>query len=114
MKRKITRSVFTLHKVFNSNIIPHIWKLANIVPIPNPTKHRQGHLIQAHIPPLSNCKGTGEEPYSLHNNKHNKHTNATRVQNTTLYSDGATHIKQHRSTGTQPNGSPCANNHCST
>ena len=31
---------------------------------------RQGHLIQAHIPPLINCKDTGEEPSSLHNRKH--------------------------------------------
>ena len=51
---------------------------------------RQGHLIQAYIPPLGNCKDTGEEPPSLHNSKH---THATRVQNTTLYSDGTTHIK---------------------
>ena len=33
-------------------------------------RHRQRHLIQAHIPPLSNCKDTGEEPSSLHNSKH--------------------------------------------
>ena len=33
---------------------------------------------------------------------------------TTLDSDGTTHSKQHRSKGAQPNGSPCANNHCST
>ena len=32
----------------------------------------------------------------------------------TFYSDGTTHIKQHRSKRVQPNGSPCANNHCST
>ena len=60
-------------------------------------RHRQDHLIQAHIPPLSNCKDTGEEPSSLHNHKHTKHTHATRVQNTTLYSDGTTHSKQRRS-----------------
>ena len=34
----------------------------------------------------------------------NIHTYATRVQITTLYSDGITHIKQHRSKGVQPNG----------
>ena len=39
-------------------------------------RHRQGHLIETHIPPLSNCKDTGEEPSSLHNSKH---THATRV-----------------------------------
>ena len=95
----------------NTNIIPHTWKLANIVPYPKTQqRHRQGHIIQAHIPPLSNCKDTGEEPSSLHNSKHTKHTHATRVQNTTFYSDGTTHIKQHRSKRVQPNGSPCANN----
>ena len=75
-------------------------ELANIVPIPKPHKrHRQGHLIQAHIPPLCNCKDTGEEPSSLHNRKHTKHTHSTRVEKTTLYSDGTTHSKQHRSKG---------------
>ena len=54
---------------------------------------RHGYLIQVHIPPLGNCKDTGEEPSSLHNSKHTKHTHATRVQNTTLYSDGTTHTK---------------------
>ena len=84
----------------NTNIILQIWKVANIVPIPHPT--RQGHLIQAHIPPLRNCKDTGKEPYSLHDSKH---TDLSRVQNTTLYSDGTTHSKQHRSKGVQPNDS---------
>ena len=78
----------------NKNIIPHTWKLAYIVPYPETQqRHRQGHLIQTDIPPLSNCKDTGEEPSSLHNIKHTKHTHATRVQNTTLYSDGTTHTK---------------------
>ena len=36
-------------------------------------RHRQGHLIHAHIPPLNNCKYTGEEPSSLHNSKHTQH-----------------------------------------
>ena len=48
------------------------------------------------------------------NCKHTKPTHATRVQNTTLYSDGTAHSKQHRSKGVKPNGSPYANNHCST
>ena len=77
-------------------------------------RHRQGPLIQAHIPHLNICKDTGEESSSLCNIKHSKHTHATRVQNTTLYSDGTTDSKQHRSKGVQPNGPPCANNHCST
>ena len=56
-------------------------------------RHRQGQPTQTHIPPLSNCKDIGEGHYSLHNSKHTKHTHATLVQNTTLYSDGTTHIK---------------------
>ena len=77
-------------------------------------RHIQWLLIYAHVPPLSNCKDTGEEPSSLHNHKHTKHTHASRVQNTTLYSDGTTHSKQHRSKGVQPNGSSYWNNNCST
>ena len=50
-------------------------------------------LIQAHIPPLSYWKDTLEEPSSLHNSKHTKHTHATRVQNTILYSDDTTPTK---------------------
>ena len=42
-------------------------------------------------------------PY-LHNSEHTKHTHETRVQNTRLYSDDTTHIKQHRSV--LPNASP--------
>ena len=64
-------------------------------------RHRQWHLIQAHIPPLCNFKDTGEEPCTLHNSKHTKHTHVTRVQITTLYSDGTTHSKQHRCKGVQ-------------
>ena len=48
---------------------------------------------------------TGEKHYSLHNRKHTKHTHAARVQNTTLFSDGTTLSKQHRSKGVQTNGS---------
>ena len=85
-----------LKTALNTNIIPHIWRLANIVRIPK----------QADIPHLSNWPTMKKSllPYIT----------ATRVQNTTLYSDGTTHIKQNRSKGVQPNGSPCANNHCST
>ena len=68
----------------NKNIIPHTWKLANIAPIPKPNKDTdKGTSYRPLIPPPSNCKDTGEEPSSLHNSKHNKRTNATRVQNTT-------------------------------
>ena len=58
------------------------------------------------MPPLSNRKDTAEEPSSLHDSKHSKHTHATRVQNTTLYSDDTTHSKQHRNKGIQPMAPP--------
>ena len=98
----------------NKNIIPHSWKLANIVPIPKPNKDTDKGTSYRPISFLSVIADTGEECSSLHYRNHNKHTHATQVQNTTLYSDGTTHSKQHRSKGVQPNDSPCANNHCST
>ena len=58
-----------LKTALNTNIIPQIWTLGNIAPIPK-QRHRQWYLMQAHIPPLSNCQDTGEEPSSLHNSKH--------------------------------------------
>ena len=78
---------------FNKNILPHIWKLANIVPIPKPNKDTDKGTSYRPITLLSVIVDTGGEPSSLHNSKYTKDTNATRVQNTTLYSDGTTHIK---------------------
>ena len=52
--------------VLNKNIIPHTWKLANIVPIPKSNKD------------------TGEEPSSLHNSKHTKHPCNTGTKHNTL------------------------------
>ena len=41
-----------LKTALNNNILPHIWKYTNIVPIPKPKqRHRQGHLILTHITP---------------------------------------------------------------
>ena len=59
----------------NKNIIPHIWKLVNIGPIPKPNKkrHRRGYLIQAHIPHPSYCKDTGGKHSSLRHSKHTTH-----------------------------------------
>ena len=62
---------------------------------------------------LSVIADTGEDPSSLHNSKHARHTHVTRVQKK-HYSDGTTHIKQHSSKGVQSNGSTCTNNHCGT
>ena len=41
---------------------------------------------EAHVPLLSNCKGTGEEPSSLHKITHTKHThvNGYKTQHSTL------------------------------
>ena len=74
------------------------------------------HKREHQTPPLARVMGVGRQ----HNTTraffliYRKHTHATRVQCTTLYSDGTTHSKQHRSKGVQPNGSPCVNSHCST
>ena len=77
----------------NKNIIPHTWKLANIVPIPKPNKDTDKGTSYRPISLLSVIADTGEETSSLHNSKHTKHAHATRVQNTTFYSDGTTPIK---------------------
>ena len=57
----ILTSMFKTALNNNIIVIPHTWKLAKIVLIP---RHRQGQLIHAHIPLLSNCKDIGEEPSS--------------------------------------------------
>ena len=98
----------------DKNIIPHTWKLANIVPIPKPIKDTDKGTSYRPISLLSVIADTGEEPSSLHNSKHARRTHAARVQGTTLYSEGTTHTKWRRSRRVQPNGSTCANNHCST
>ena len=67
----------------------NIMLLANIVP--NPIKDTDKGISYRPISLLSVISDTGEEPSSLHNSKHTKHTHATRVQNTTLYNDGTTH-----------------------
>ena len=74
-------------------------ELANIVPISKPNKDIDKGTSYKPISLLSVIADTEEEPSSLHNSKHTKHTHATRVQNTTPYSDGTTHSKQHRSKG---------------
>ena len=62
--------------------------------------------MHAYIPPLSNCRHW-RRAFFLHNCKHTKHTLATRVQYTILYSNS-------RSKGVQPNVSCCANTRCMT
>ena len=95
------------------NIIPHTWKLANIVPIPKPNKDIDKGTSYRPISLLSVIAKTLEKsllPYITANipNTPMQH------EYKTLYSDGTTHTKLHRSKRVQPNGSPCANNHWST
>ena len=104
--------VFALLMLFLCVILHTMWSGKRTTPKPN--KDINNGISYRPISLLSVIADNGEEPSSLHNSKPTKHTHATRVQNTTLHSDGTTHIKQHRSKGVQPNCSPCANNHCST
>ena len=53
-------------------------------------------------------------PTSLHSNKNARYTHVAQVKDTALYSDGTTHIKQHRSKGFNQMAPPAANNHCIT
>ena len=75
-----------LKTALNTNIIPHIWKLANIILIPKPSKDIDKGTSYRPTSLLSIITDTGEEPSSLHNCKHTKHIHVTRVQTTTLYS----------------------------
>ena len=91
-----------LNTALNTNIIPHIWKLANIVPIPIPNKN-----INRPISILSVIAKTLEKsllPYITANKPNTLTQHGYKPQ--TLYSDRTTHSKQHRSKGVQPNGSP--------
>ena len=62
---------------------------------------------------ISVIANSREKPSSLHTNQ-TYQTPTQHGYDTQHYSDGTTHIKQHRSKGVQANGSPCAINHCST
>ena len=79
----------------NYNIIPHIWKLANIVPIPNPTK-TPTRVIQVHIPLEKSIL-----PYITENIPNTSTQHGYKTQHSTV-------TELHTS-----NGAPCANNHCS-
>ena len=83
-----------LRTALNTNMIPHIWKLANIVPLPKPNKDIDKGTTYSPISLLSVIAKPMENsllPYITAN-----------IPNT-LYSDGTTHSKQHRSKGVQPN-----------
>ena len=96
------------------NIIPHIWKLANIVPIPNPNKDIDKGTSYRPISLLSVIAKTMEKsllPYITANIPNTPTQHGYKTQHSTVT---VTHIIQHRSKGFQPNGSPCTNNHGST
>ena len=99
-----------LKTALNCNIIPHIWKLANIVPIPKPNKDIDKGTSYMPISLLSVIAKILKKsllPYITANIPNPPMQHGYKTQ----YS---THIKQHRCKGVQPNGSLCANNHCST
>ena len=94
----------------NNNIIPHTCNLANIVPIPKPNK--------------DTYKDTSYKPISLFSviaktlKKSLLHYITANIPNTPMQhgykTQHSTVTELHRSKGVIPNGSPCANNHCST
>ena len=66
---------------FNKNIIPHTWKLANIIPIPKPNKDTDNGTSYRPISILSVIAKILEKSlFHFHNSKHTKHTHATQVQ----------------------------------
>ena len=95
----------------NTNIIPHIWKLANIVHIPKPNKDIDiGSWFISILSVISKTLEKSLLPYIIANTPSTPTQHGYKIQH---YIDGITHRK-HRSKGVQPNGSHCANNHCST
>ena len=77
----------------NKNIIPHTWKLANIVPIPKPNKDTNKGTSYRPISLLPVIAKTLEKSLLPYITANIPNTHATRVQNTTLYSDGTTDTK---------------------
>ena len=99
----------------NKNIIPHTWKLSNIVPIPKPNKdtdkgtsYRPISLISV----IAKTLGKGLLPYITANIPNTPMQHGYKTQHptvTALHTLNNTVAKR-----VKPNGSPCANNHCST
>ena len=99
----------------NKNIIPHTWKLANIIHIPNPNKDTDKGTSYMPISLLSVIGKTLEKsilPYITENILNTPMQHGYKTQHSTVT---ALHtLNDNRSKRVQPNGSPCANNHCST
>ena len=105
-----------LKTVLNTNIIPHIWKLASIVPIPKPNKDIDTGTSYRPISLLSVIANTQEKsllPYITANipntpKKHGYKTHHSTV--TALHTVNNTVEKGFN----QMPPHPCTNNHCST
>ena len=99
----------------NKNIIPHTWKLANIVPIPKPNKDTDKGTSYRPISLLSVIAKTLEKsllPYITANIPNTPMQHGYKTQH---YTVTALHTLNNTvAKGFNQNGSPCANNHCST
>ena len=99
----------------NKNIIPHTWKLANIVPIPKHNKDTDKGTSYRPISLLSVIAKTLEKsllPYITANIPNTPMQHGYKTQHSTVT---ALHTLNNTvAKGFNPNGSPCANNHCST
>ena len=99
-----------LKTALNTNIIPHIWKLANIVSIPKPNKDIDKGTSYRPISLLSVIAKTLEKsllPYITANILNTPTQHGYNTQHSTV-------TALHTLNNTVENGSPCANNHCST
>ena len=85
-----------LKTALNTNIITHIWKLAKIVPIQKPNKNIDKSISYRPVCLLSVIAKKLEKSLLPYITESIPNTHATRVQNTTLDSDGTTNSNQHR------------------
>ena len=95
----------------NKNIRPHTWKVANIVPIPKPNKDTDKDTSYRPISLLSVIAKTLEKSLLLYLTANIPNTPMQHGYKTQHSSVTALHTRSKR---VQPNGSPCANNPCST
>ena len=98
----------------DKNIIPHTWKLANIVHIPKPNKDIDKGTSYRLISLLSVISKTLEKillPYMAADMPNAPMQHGCKPRHSTVT---ALHTLNNIVAGVQPDGSPCANNHCST
>ena len=94
----------------NKNIVPHTWKLANIVPIPKPNKDTDKGTSYRNISLLSVIGKTMEKSLLHYITTNTPMQHGYKTQHSTVT---ALHTlrKKHRCIRGLPNGSPCANSH---